>query len=80
MLDMTCDKCNKVVILNPFTVARSDDNPDENSDNSLSSKQACQLCRENGVKRPSGCAIEACFGCLICSHLCKMRFFVECHA
>ena len=57
------------------------DIPDENSNNSLSSKWACQLCRENGVKRPSRRAIETCFGCLICNvHLYKMGFFVQYHA
>ena len=51
----------------------SDDIPDENSNNSLSSKRACQLCQENGVKRPSGRAIETCFGCLTCNvNLCKI--------
>ena len=38
----------------------SDGIPDENSDNSLSSKRACQLCCENGVKRPPGRAIWTC--------------------
>ena len=59
----------------------SDDIPDENSDNSLSSKQTCQLCRENRVKRPSRRAIETCFGCLTFNvHLCKMGFFMQYHA
>ena len=58
----------------------SDDNPDENADNSLSSNSLL-VCWENGVKWPSGCAIETGFGCLTCNvHLCKMRFFVQCHA
>ena len=60
--------CFITVAVSMFQVASSssDDILDENY-NSLSSKQACQLCRENGLKQPSGCAIETCFGCLTCS-------------
>ena len=84
---MTNAKCNSYSVFITVAVCMfqvvsnsSDDNPDENSDNSLSSKQACQLCRENGVKRPPGRAIETCFGYLTCSvHFCKMRFFVQYH-